>query len=95
MPCATADVFGAGGAGAVELAEKVVEAASAPETPLKPLYPLDWTAERKIEQIARVMYGADGVSILPAAVGQAPQGRPARLRRAADLHGQDAKLALR
>jgi formate--tetrahydrofolate ligase len=77
VPCATADVFGAGGAGAVELAEKVVEASSGPETPLKPLYPLDWTAERKIEQIARVMYGADGVSFQAAA--------SAKLRKAARL----------
>ncbi len=77
VPCATADVFGAGGRGAVELAEKVVAAASAPETPLKPLYPLDWAPERKIDQIARVMYGADGVSILPAA--------SAKLRKAARL----------
>lgn len=70
VPCATADVFGQGGRGAVELAEKVVAAASAPETPLRPLYPLDWAPERKIEQIARVMYGADGVSILPAAAAK-------------------------
>jgi formate--tetrahydrofolate ligase len=63
VPCATANVFGAGGRGAVELAEKVVAAASAPETPLKTLYPLDWPAERKIEEIARVMYGAAGVNI--------------------------------
>jgi formate--tetrahydrofolate ligase len=74
---ATANVFGAGGAGATELAEKVVEAASRPETPFKPLYELDWPAERKIERIARVMYGADGVSILPAA--------EARLRKAKKL----------
>lgn len=67
VPCATADVFGSGGAGAVELAEKVVAAASGPETPLKPLYPLFWAPERKIDQIARVMYGADGISILHAA----------------------------
>ena len=77
MPCATADVFGAGGGGAIELAEKVVAAAAGPETPLKPLYPLDWPAERKIEQIARIMYGADGVNILPAAA--------AKLRKAAKL----------
>ncbi len=70
VPCATADVFGQGGRGAVELAEKVVAAASAPETPLRPLYPLDWAPERKIEQIARVMYGADGISILPAAAAK-------------------------
>jgi formate--tetrahydrofolate ligase len=74
VPSATADVFGEGGAGAVELAEKVVVAASGPETPLQPLYPLEWPAEKKIERIARVMYGADGVNILP--------GAEAKLRKA-------------
>ncbi|MDG3003697.1 formate--tetrahydrofolate ligase [Paludisphaera mucosa] len=62
IPCSPANVFGAGGEGAIDLAEKVVAAASYPETPYKPLYPLDWSAERKIEQIAKVMYGAAGVS---------------------------------
>ncbi|MDX2035705.1 MAG: formate--tetrahydrofolate ligase [Isosphaeraceae bacterium] len=63
----TADVFGQGGPGAAELARKVVEAAAGPETPYQPLYPLDWPIEAKIERIAKVMYGAAGVSILPAA----------------------------
>ncbi|WP_165071629.1 formate--tetrahydrofolate ligase [Paludisphaera rhizosphaerae] len=63
IPCSAANVFGAGGEGAVDLAEKVVAAASKPETPYKPLYDLDWSPERKIEQIARVMYGAAGVNI--------------------------------
>jgi len=67
VACATADVFGAGGAGATDLAEKVVAAASAPETPYAPLYPLEWPAEKKIERIAKAMYGADGVTFLPAA----------------------------
>jgi formate--tetrahydrofolate ligase len=65
-PSATANVFADGGAGATELAEKVVTAA-AQEIPYQPLYPLDWPVEKKIERIARVMYGADGVTILPAA----------------------------
>ena len=57
-----------GGAGATELAEKVVAAADGPETRRsRPLYPLDGPAERKIEQIARAMYGARDVAILPAA----------------------------
>ena len=77
VACATADVFGAGGKGAIDLAEKVVAAASEPATPLKTLYPLDWPAERKIEQIARTMYGAAEVNILPAAA--------AKLRKAAKL----------
>jgi formate--tetrahydrofolate ligase len=77
VACATADVFGSGGRGAIELAEKVVAAAARPETPLQPLYPLDWAPERKIERIARIMYGAEGVAILPAAA--------AKLRKAARL----------
>ena len=67
VPSATANVFGEGGAGAVELARKVVDAASAPESPYVPLYPLDTPIEAKIERIATAMYGADGISILPAA----------------------------
>ena len=67
IPCSTADVFGEGGAGATELAHKVVEAASRPATPFVALYPLDWPIERKIERIARSMYGASGVTFLPAA----------------------------
>src|SRR4051812_6209790 len=63
IPCSTANVFGEGGRGAIELAEKVVEAAEQPETPLTTLYPLDWPAERKIEEIAKVMYGAAAVNI--------------------------------
>ena len=82
VPCATADVFGKGGAGATELAEQVVAAAAAPETPYQPLYPLDWPAEQKIEAIARSMYGADGVAILPDAEAKLRKAEPARLRRA-------------
>lgn len=67
LPCSSADVFGKGGEGAIDLAEKVVAAASAPETPYQPLYPLDWPVEKKIERIAQAIYGADGVSIQPAA----------------------------
>jgi formate--tetrahydrofolate ligase len=67
VPCATADVFGGGGGGAIDLAEKVVAAAAQTATPLEPLYPLDWPAEKKIRQIARVMYGAADVNMLPAA----------------------------
>lgn len=67
VPSATVDVFSAGGRGAALLAEKVAAALEGSETPYRPLYPLDWPVERKIETIARVMYGADGVQVLPAA----------------------------
>ena len=61
---ATADVYGLGGDGAIELAERVVEATSGTNTSLRTLYPLDATAERKIEAIAVAMYGASGVKFL-------------------------------
>ena len=66
-PCSTADVYGLGGEGAIDLAEKVVAATSARNTEFKPLYALDLPAEKKIEAIATKMYGADGVTILPEA----------------------------
>lgn len=75
VPCAVADVFGSGGAGATELAELVAAAASAPPSPLKTLYELDWTFEKKVNAIARTMYGADGVSILPAAAAKLKRAR--------------------
>jgi formate--tetrahydrofolate ligase len=77
VPCATADVFAGGGGGAVALAELVIAATSRARTPFKPLYPLDWPAERKMEQIARIMYGASEINILPTA--------RAKLRKAAKL----------
>ena len=66
-PCSTADVYGLGGEGAIDLAEKVVAATSARNTEFKPLYALDLPAEKKIEAIATKMYGAEGVTILPEA----------------------------
>lgn len=65
VPCATADVFGKGGAGSLDLAEAVIAAAAGPNTEYKPLYELDWPFEKKVETIARRMYGARGVVIQP------------------------------
>ena len=75
VPCSTADVFAKGGDGAVDLARKVVEATSGPTTPLKTLYPLDWPIEKKIERIAKAIYGADGVAFLPAAEAKIRKAR--------------------
>jgi formate--tetrahydrofolate ligase len=75
VPSATANVFGAGGAGTTELAEKVVAATAGETSAYQPLYPLTWTAEKKIETIARIMYGADGVNILPAAEAKLRKAR--------------------
>jgi len=49
-----------GGPGALALAEAVVRAAEKPSS-FQFLYPLDWSIKRKIETIAREVYGADGV----------------------------------
>jgi formate--tetrahydrofolate ligase len=58
--------FEDGGAGAAELAEAVVDAADHPSA-LQPIYPLDAPIVEKIDAIAKRVYGADGVFLLPAA----------------------------
>ena len=63
VPCATANVFGEGGAGAVALAKTVLEALPAQTKPLPMLYELRDSAEAKIGAIARRIYGADGVTL--------------------------------
>jgi formate--tetrahydrofolate ligase len=75
VPSATANVFGEGGAGTTDLAEKVVAAASVPETPYRALYPLDAPLEAKIRRIATAMYGARDVTILPAAEAKIRKAR--------------------
>ena len=58
--------FENGGEGAVELAEAVVDAAESPSS-FEPVYALDAPIADKIEAIARRVYGADGIFLLPAA----------------------------
>jgi formate--tetrahydrofolate ligase len=55
-----------GGEGATALAEAVVAATEQPSS-FAQLYPLEDSIEKKIETIARRVYGADGVFLLPAA----------------------------
>jgi formyltetrahydrofolate synthetase len=55
-----------GGEGAAALAEAVV-AATEQESSYAPVYPLDWPIEKKIEAIAKRVYGADGVFLAKAA----------------------------
>lgn len=50
-----------GGEGAKELAQLVHESAQACPGCFKPLYDFDWEMEKKIETIARELYGADHV----------------------------------
>jgi formate--tetrahydrofolate ligase len=58
--------FEDGGEGAVELAEAVVDAAESPSS-FEPVYALDAPIADKIEAIAKRVYGADGIFLLPAA----------------------------
>jgi formate--tetrahydrofolate ligase len=58
--------FENGGDGAVELAEAVVDAAESPSA-FEPIYALDAPIVDKIDAIARRVYGADGIYLLPAA----------------------------
>lgn len=67
VPCAVANVWGEGGAGTEELARLVVEATEARRTDFRPLYPLDESVEKKIETIARGIYGAEAVDYTPKA----------------------------
>ena len=60
------DAVSRGGEGAAALAEAVVAATEEPSS-FSPIYPLDDPIERKIETIAKRVYGADGVFLLPAA----------------------------
>ena len=63
---ALSNVFGKGGEGGVELANKVVDACEKPSA-FKPLYSLDLTLKEKIEKIAKEIYGASKVNYTTAA----------------------------
>ena len=64
--CARSDHWMRGGEGALELADAVIEAAEE-ENDFKFLYPMDMPLRKRVETIAREVYGADGVEFLPAA----------------------------
>lgn len=55
-----------GGKGAVNLANAVVKACNAPSH-FQFLYDVNWSIEKKIETIAKKVYGADGIDISPEA----------------------------
>ncbi len=62
VECAVADVFGRGGEGGLELAEKAAAAAdSQAESPARPLYEGSLPLDQKIERVAKEIYGAGSV----------------------------------
>lgn len=60
------EVWAKGGPGGAELAEAVVKAAEK-KSDFKFLYPLEWPIKKKIETIAKEIYGADGIDYSPTA----------------------------
>lgn len=69
---ALSQVWAKGGEGGIELANKVMEALKQPSN-FKPLYDVNLTIEEKINIIAKEIYGADGVKILPKAKAEIAQ----------------------
>lgn len=61
IECFLCDVWAKGGDGAIELAKKVVEVAEKKSSEAKFLYELDWSVEKKVETIAKKMYGAEHI----------------------------------
>ncbi len=59
--CAVATHWADGGDGALELADTVMEACEA-ESEFKFLYPLEMKLRERVDKIAKVVYGADGVA---------------------------------
>ncbi len=70
--CAVSSHWADGGDGALELADVVMEACEQ-ESEFKFLYPLEMKLRERVDKIAKVVYGADGVSWTPDAEAKAKQ----------------------
>ena len=68
VPASLSEVFSKGGAGGVDLAQKVTAAAEQGGEAFRLLYPDELPLVEKIRTISREIYGAQDVSILPAAM---------------------------
>jgi formate--tetrahydrofolate ligase len=66
VQCVSTQVWEYGGHGGLGLAAAVIETSQQPNR-FHPLYDLDWPLPRKLEVIARTLYGADGIQLLPPA----------------------------
>jgi len=70
---AVANVWGEGGAGGEELAQKVLATLECKESKFKPIYEDDLSLTEKIRAVAREIYGAGDVTFSPAATKQLAQ----------------------
>ncbi|MBN1998243.1 formate--tetrahydrofolate ligase [candidate division KSB1 bacterium] len=64
VQCATATVWAHGGDGALELAAKILESMKLDYSKYKPLYDWSWPVEKKIETVAKKIYGARAIDYL-------------------------------
>lgn len=64
---ALADVWGEGGKGGIDLANAVLKTMEERPSKFAPLYPDEMPIVEKIETVAKEIYGANGVSFVPAA----------------------------
>ncbi len=67
VPMEVADVWAKGGEGALDLARLVSKVSESCQSDLQPLYDWSWSVERKIETIAREIYGAAAIDYMPQA----------------------------
>ncbi len=70
--CAVASHWDKGGEGALELADAVLDACKEKNN-FKFLYPMEMKLRERVEKIAKLVYGADGVSWTPEAEAKAKQ----------------------
>jgi len=68
--CAISEHWAKGGEGALELADAVLDACNQ-KNDFKFLYPIETPLRQRVERIAKVVYGADGVSWTPDAEAKA------------------------
>ncbi len=71
VACGVSKVFERGAEGGVDVAERVMEAVNSGRADPRPLYSPEIPVESKLQAIARCVYGAEGVSLTPAAQAQA------------------------
>ncbi len=64
---AVSEVWAKGGEGALDLARKVTEEVERNEETFQPLYDWNWSTEKKIETIAKEIYGAKAIDYTPQA----------------------------
>ena len=70
---ARCNVWEEGGAGGIELAEEILDLLENEKADFKPIYDIKKSIPEKVETIAKLIYGADGVDFTPAAARKAKQ----------------------